>query len=260
MPDVQLAGGQWPVGTKVSAYERTGDSPSVGNAVKTATVDDKGLQFKGLDSGLYWAVGEGHDGSPQSVRFVAKDGSTPKKRTKPTLNEQAIPRADPGVEIVTGAKGTKVAGRLTEVPLPRGQEAHPHLNQASVSDSTLQRSSTPLGQATPVDPDEPQPKPRQEDVKKGTPQASDTVTGEATPVVAEAGPDSQDDVGKRTRQRSDTEEGEATPLGSAEPRGTASNPDSREVAAGVRRTDEKGVKAKESAAAKKVKRTPRSKQ
>lgn len=260
--DVNLAGHSWPVGTKVSAYERTGDSPSVGSAVKTATVDDKGLTFKGLDEGTYWAVGEGHDGSPQSVRFAAKSKNPAKKRTKPTLNEQAIPRATPSVEIVTGPKGTKVAGRTVEVPLPKGQEAHPHLNQASVSDSTLQRSSTPLGQATPVDPDEPQPKPRQQDVKRGVKQMSDTPLGEATPIVEEAGPEPQEDAPKRLKQRSDTEEGEQTPIGSAEPRGTASNPDSREAAAGVRRTDEKRAKGrgKDSKAAAKVRRTPRSKQ
>jgi hypothetical protein len=171
---------------------------------------------------------------------------------------QRTPVADPGVEIVTGAKGTKVAGRLVEVPVPRGVEPNPHVNQASVPGDVPQRSSTELGQGTPTDPAEPQPKPRQEDVKRGVWQRSDTELGEATPVTDVAGTDRQEDVGASVKQRSSTETGEATPIGSAEPRGTASNPDSREQAAGERPTDakpsKKSVKPK---AARKVKQAPK---
>jgi hypothetical protein len=218
------------------------------------------VKFTGLDEGQrYWAVGV-VDGHERHVGFTAKNPTvTVKKRVEATgrFNPQLVPRVREGQVITTGPTGTKVAGRLVEVPLPKHlDEAHPHLNQASVSDSVPQRSATPLGQATPVDPDEVHPKPRQEDVKANVRQKSDTETGEATPIVDEAGPEPQ--ANTRKRQRSDTEEGEQTPLGTAEPRGTASNPQSTDQAAGVRPTDtrssatKKGVKS--SPAASKVKK------
>lgn len=241
----------FPAGAKVGAYQRTGEEfPGVGalgRAVKTATVDNNSeVSFKGLEDGEYWAVDE--DGN--RVRFTEKEIAAPKTRVPaPTqVDPQKHPVADPGVTIVTGARGTKIGGLQVETPIRSHEEPHPHLNQASVAGSVPQRSNTALGQATPVDPDEPQPKPRQDQVKKGTPQMSDTPLGEATPVVPEAGPKPQDEAKKRLKQRSDTEEGEQTPIGSAEPRGTASNPDSREQAAGVRPTDAK-VKARGKASA-----------
>jgi hypothetical protein len=55
-------------------------------------------------------------------------------------------------------------------------------------------------------------------------------------VSEDAGPQRQEDASKNLQQRSSTETGEQTPIGSAEPRGTSSNPDSREQAAGERPT------------------------
>jgi hypothetical protein len=267
--DVQLAAGHFPAGTKVSIIPRVGDF-AAGTAVKTVQAKDDGVSVKGLDEGRYWAVGEidvyvprtgGVDkrSETRSVSFTAKDTPAPRKRTPaPTsADPQLTPSWTLGQpEIVTGARGTKVAGRTVEEPVQRGIEPHPHLNQASIGDSVPQRSSTVLGQATPTDPSEPQPKPRQEDVKKGVKQRSDTETGEATPITGEAGPDKQEDYSGP--QRSDTETGEATPIGSAEPRGTASNPDSREQAAGERPTDEKKTATKKGvkpAAASKLKKS-----
>lgn len=235
-------------GTKVGAYERTGDlwpgAQALGKPVKTATSDGTTVEFSGLDAGVrYWAVGE--DG--RHVAFTAKNDVASKVRRTPdaSFDPQKVPQVRDSYVITTGATGTKVAGKLVEVPLPKHlNEAHPHLNQASVGPSVPQRSNTPLGQATPCDPDEPQPKPRQEDVPKRTKQMSATETGEATPIVEEAGPEPQEDASKRLKQRSDTEEGEQTPIGTAEPRGTASNPDSREQAAGVRSTDTKSSATK----------------
>lgn len=221
-----------------------GDFPvpgAFGPVVKSGKQGQDGVVLKGVDEGRYWAVCD-----ERAVGVVAKDQPAPKKRVEaptsadPQLTPSFITHAGP--EIVTGPKGTKVGGRLTEVPIDKGLEPHPHLNQASVSGKTQQRSDTPLGQATPVDPQEPQPKPRQEDVKK-VDQRSDTETGEATPFDGDAGPKRQDDAGKKLAQRSATEDGEQTPIGSAEPRGTSSNPDSREQAAGERPTDEKKTAA-----------------
>src|SRR5436190_10615208 len=268
MPDVQLAPGHFPAGTKVQIIPRVGDF-AAGTAVKTVQAKDDGVSVKGLDEGRYWAVGDVETHVPRtggtdkvtqtrSVSFTAKDTPAPRKRTAaPTsADPQLTPSWTLGQpEIITGARGTKVAGRTVEETVQKGIEPHPHLNQASIGGNVPQRSSTVLGQATPTDPSEPQPKPRQEDVKKGTKQRSDTETGEATPITGEAGPEKQEDF--KGKQRSDTETGEATPIGSAEPRGTASNPDSREQAAGERPTDEKVSKkaAVKPDAAKKLKKS-----
>jgi hypothetical protein len=258
VPAVSL-GQSWPEGTKVSAVERTGDFFSAGKAVASTTVSKDGsVQFKNLDVGRYWAVGE-VDGANVVVGFTSKETPAARARTEAPskADPQRTPTASPSVEIVTGPKGTKVAGRLTEVPVQKGVEPHPHVNQASVPGSVPQRSSTALGQGTPVDPDEPQPKPRQQDVRKGTPQRSDTELGEATPITSEAGTDRQEDAPKKLEQRSSTETGEQTPIGSAEPRGTASNPSSYEQAAGERPTDEPKVTKKSVTpdAAKKLKKS-----
>jgi hypothetical protein len=255
VPDAVLSQ-SWPTGTSVKAIKKTGDFYAGGAAVSSSKVSSDGtVTFKGLDAGRYWAVGEVSD-TPVVVSFTAKDVPAARQRTAApkAADPQLTPTASSSVEIVTGPKGTKVAGRLTEVPVPSGVEPHPHVNQASVPGTVPQRSSTPLGQGTPVDPGEPQPKPRQQDVKKGTPQRSDTELGEATPITDEAGVERQEDF--KGAQRSDTETGEATPIGSAEPRGTASNPDSREQAAGERPTDEPRVsrKAIKPDAAKKLKK------
>jgi hypothetical protein len=99
------------------------------------------------------------------VSFTAKDTPAPRQRTAAPTS--ADPQLTPTwtldqPEIITGRAGTKVAGRTVEEPVQRGIEPHPHLNQASIGGNVPQRSSTVLGQATPVDPSEPQPKPRQE--------------------------------------------------------------------------------------------------
>ena len=250
MPEVQLAPGHFPAGTKVSILERRGDVAG-GESIKSVKADADGVSVS-LPEGRYFAVGEVEQVEPgretvtvtRSVAFTAKETPAPRKRTPApkAADPQLTPSAVYPTEIVTGPRGTKVAGRLVEEKIAAAHEPHPHLNQASIGENVPQRSSTPLGQATPVDPDEPQPKPRQEDVKKNTPQRSDTETGEATPVTDEVGPVKQEDF--KGKQRSDTETGEATPIGSAEPRGTASNPDSREVAAGERPTDTKKAATK----------------
>jgi hypothetical protein len=207
-PDATL-GQSWPAGTNVKAIRKTGDFYAGGTAVSSSKVSSDGtVSFKGLDEGRYWAVGEVND-TPVVVSFTAKETPAAKTRVEApkSADPQRTPQAFPvGVEIQTGPKGTKVAGRLTEEPVGKGVEPHPHINQASVPGTVPQRSNTLLGQGTPVDPGEPQPKPRQQDVKKGTPQRSDTEFGEATPITDEAGVVRQEDF--KGAQRSDTETGE----------------------------------------------------
>jgi hypothetical protein len=237
MPDVKLAQ-HFEVGAKVGVWPRSGDLfPGVdllGKPVKTLTMSD-GAEVKGLDEGRYWAART--DGEQGHVAFTAKDTPAPKQHVAAptTADPQRTPLVHGGVEIHVGPRGTKVGGRVIETPIGRGQEAHPSLNQASVGDGVWQRSATPLGQATPVDPGELQPKPSQQDVKKGARQRSATELGESTEIADEAGPIRQEDY--KGPQRSDTETGEATPIGSAEPRGTSVNPSSVEQAEGVRPTD-----------------------
>jgi hypothetical protein len=184
MAGARLRAGYFHAGTKVGAHPRTGDLwpgvEALGKPVKTATSDGTTVEFDGLEPGRYWAA----DGS-RHVAFTAKDEVARRVRTPPSdgkYDPQKVPAVRESYEIRTGASGTKVSGKLVEAKLPKGQEPHPHLNQASIGD-VPQRSSTPLGQATPCDPAEPQPKPRQEDVKKGVQQRSATETGEATPIV-----------------------------------------------------------------------------
>jgi hypothetical protein len=55
----------------------------------------------------------------------------------------------------------------------------PKPDQGSVKKGTVQRSQTPLGEATPVDPGETVPDARQEDTRGA--QRSQTETGQATP-------------------------------------------------------------------------------
>lgn len=243
MADVVIGPGTFPEGSRVDISERRGDFPvpgSFGKVLKSTKIGSDGATVKGLDEGRYWAVSD-----EKAVGVTAKDVPAPKKRVEaPTsADPQLTPSfASTGVTIVTGPRGTTVNDKLTETPVLKHDEANPHLNQASVGEKVPQRSNTALGEATPVDPGEPQPKPRQEDVRKGVDQRSDTETGEASVVSDDAGPSKQEDAKKSLKQRSATESGEQTPIGSAEPRGTASNPDSREVAAGERPTDEKPAK------------------
>lgn len=233
------AGSGFAAGATVKVYDRTGDhwpgQANLGGVVKSLKVgQDSTGSTSGVDGGRYWVS----DGD-RFVGVTAKDFPEPKQRTKaPTsADPQKTPSAFAGVEIHVGPKGTKVGNRVVETkPAPGEVEPQPHVNQATISDKTPQRSATPLGQATPADPDEPQPKPAQADVKKGTLQRSDTEAGEATPISEHAGPQRQEDAKASLRQRSSTDSGEQTPLGSAEPRGSSDNPDSREQAAGERPT------------------------
>jgi hypothetical protein len=241
--DWSVLSGHFEDGSRVGVFPRSGDffpgRAALGDPVVSAKVE-KGsseVTFRGLENGSYWAVSTEKDAPDRPVAFSVKD--------KPTARSTAAPRpatfeATPRVshqEIVTGATGTRWMGRLVHTPIPEGQEPHPSLNQASVKANTQQRSATPLGQATPVDSDEPQPHPTQEWAKsQGLAQRSETETGEAEPVGDRVDVPRQEDF--EGPQRSDTETGEATPIGTADPRGTDVNPDSRERARGERPTDE----------------------
>ncbi|MGZ6031730.1 MAG: hypothetical protein ACXWNS_08235 [Isosphaeraceae bacterium] len=242
MPDVKLAQGVFPEGSKVVAVPRTGDHFAGGDPVASAKVDARdGIVFKDLEVGPYWLTDE--DGS-SAVAFSSEHKPEEPVYTAPqneSIDWSTVPAVG-DTQITTGAKGTKVAGRLVHAVPESHDVPAPNANQASISGKVPQRSATPLGEATPVDPGEVQPKPRQDEVKEGTQQRSDTELGEAAPLSPAAGPVRQEDFDGP--QRSATETGEATPLDSAEPRGTAINPSSSEQAAGVRSVPEEGKQGK----------------
>lgn len=208
-------------GAKVGAWPRTGDfypgQQALGKPAATATAGGDGVKFTGLPNGDYWAapvLKGGEKATDRAVGFTVKDvPAAPKRTAAVRADPQRTPRVD-HAQIVTGPKGTRLAGRLVHTPAPKGVEAHPARNQASVADSEQQRSATPVGEATPVDPDERQPHPSQDDVPDGTDQRSDTQAGEAQVVG-----DLEHEGGGALRQdeydgeqRSDTEHGQATPI------------------------------------------------
>jgi hypothetical protein len=155
-------------------------------------------------------------------------------------------------EIVTGPRNTTSLRQHTEQdsgvnrPTPKEEiedEPQPAGKQTDAFKNQAQRSATPFGAATPKPADEPQPKPRQEDVPEGTPQRSSTLHGEATPV------DPTDDIAQSQaeepegEQRATGEEGEVFSKQDAGPRGTPTNPSSKEQAAGVRSTTKQTKKS-----------------
>lgn len=145
----------------------------------------------------------------------------------PALDRSPAPGESVANRIVTGARNT-----LTSHPAspdnhePKGVlEPQPHPKQEDIPDSQPQRSSTPAGQGTPVDPGEPQPRPSQSDVKPGTPQRSDTPKGEATPKdPAELVPGAPQEGSGSLLQRSDT------PGGTQAPKPTVKSPVRQEEA------------------------------
>jgi hypothetical protein len=184
-----------------------------GKEVATATVDDDGrVQFKsGVEvGGRYFICG--HDrGEPREVRVRgsrADDEST-------VLSQQPV--GNVAVKTAGGAE-IDVFGRVTapEREKAPGPEVAPGPAQHQVPEGTVQRSDTPLGFATPVDPGEVLPYPAQRDTGKSDVQRSDTEAGQATPIPP-AHPERQEDVQDgELLQRSDTPHGVTTPIPSGD--------------------------------------------
>lgn len=203
--------GRFPADTRVRLVPRNSDffNPP-GNAVATAKVGkDSVVTFGGLEDGeAFWVAAE-VDEQWRSAAVTAKVPVAPKKRQDRPSTEEAAPAPPRSPEI-----------ELDDTKLPKGEtDPAPHMRQQDVPKGTVQRSDTPLGQATPIPAGEHSPTVPQSAVKKGTVQRSDTPFGEATPIppgeldVAPA--PAQDDM--KGLQRSDTPEGTAAP----KPRGTS---------------------------------------
>lgn len=167
--------GRFPAGTRLRLVPRNSDffNPP-GVAVATAKVDkDSKATFGGLEDGApFWVAAE-VDGQWRSAAVTAKVPVAPKERTDRPSTEEARPQQAPGS-----------TAEPDDSKVPKGENPAPHVRQQDVPKGTVQRSDTPLGQATPKDPDELQPKLPQSEVPAGVFQRSDTPLGEATIIPA----------------------------------------------------------------------------
>jgi hypothetical protein len=263
-----LTAAPFPKDTEVGAFPRVGDNFRPVEPEQTASPKDGVVCFEGLrDNAPYFAAPI--EGPGPVIAFTAKadqvnQTSTEDKTTRRGANAQSQAEREakaemvreappeqlssaPGKrEIVTGPRNTTSLRQHTEQdsgvnretpkeeveaePQPAGKQTDAFKNQA-------QRSATPFGAATPKPADEPQPKPRQEDVPEGAPQRSSTPHGEATPV------DVEEEDRSEEPQRVEGDEGESFPKADAGPRGTPTNPSSKEQAAGVRSTTKQTKKS-----------------
>lgn len=234
--------------TKVTLHARHGDvynPDTAGPILDRGTVNKDGeIQFTGLDLGhRYWIAGDVDD-IPRGVAMTAKpQNETVAKLSEAEVTErlaQTRPAVDDRTERITGARNS-VTARATSrsgqpfahpqvgKPTPKGDlpdEPNPHARQEDVKGP--QRSDTITGQATPVNPNEIQPKIRQDQIRKGTPQRSATPLGEATPVdPGELQPGLPQKLEKGP-QRSSTRLGQAEPIAKGSPRAQEEAKDSAE--------------------------------
>lgn len=202
--------GRFPAGARVELVKVRDESvlrSQGGRVVSRKQVDGGGtVTFtEGVEVGArYFVVGRVR-GALVEVRV---------RGNKPGEDSSQTFQAPIGTERVKLSDGS-FADEVPEAREAVGLEAAPHLAQEQVPDGVVQRSSTPRGQATPVDTAEQVPHGRQEDVPKGVVQRSDTPHGQATPI--DVGPQSQEDVPDGVVQRSATPRGVATPLPSGGP-------------------------------------------
>lgn len=187
-------GPQFPPATKVAVCPRF--SETAGKAIKSVTVGDDGtVSLDGLvEHAPYWLVGS-VDGSERRVAFdAAGDLDADDPNSREGVGEQLRKRAAAVQEVRENSDYLRPEGHdavadakdegVPEHNFEKSSEPQPtpKAKQADMPKGTPQRSSTPVGAAYPVDPDEHQPKIPQSAVKPGTPQRSDTPLGEATPV------------------------------------------------------------------------------
>ena len=229
MSEALQVGEHFAPGSTVEVHPRVTDTvpAAFGKAVKTAKVDNSGeVKLSGLEPfGQYWLTGENTDGQDRAVAVNIPGQLSADPSSQEGLAEETRKRAEAMSKIRSQAAHLQPASftpaseardLVGDVPKAnfdksKGEkEPAPHVKQADMPKGQPQRSATPLGQATPVDPNEWQPRVPQSAVKG--PQRSDTELGEATPVdpkEQEPGVRQEDAKGP---QRSDTETGQAEPV------------------------------------------------
>ena len=202
--------GRFPKGTRVRLVKVRDESvlrtDLSDKAVDDQVVGDDGsVTFsKGVEKGQrYFIVGR-VEGMPVEVRVTGRAKDDPAE-----VLEQAPVQPD-RVRLSDGS----FADEAPEQEKAPALEVQPGPRQNQAGD-TPQRSATPRGIATPVDPEETLPYPRQEDVPENVPQMSDTETGQATPIHS-AVAIRQDEVPAGVQQRSATPVGVATPIPSGD--------------------------------------------
>lgn len=200
-PRVRL-NGRFSAGTKVQLVTRNTDwYNGVGTVVDTATTDSDGItEFSKVDEGaLYWAVAK-FDG--EDVRAVKVTGKCPPE-AKERVERPSAAEAQP-----YGAPEAKAEEPLAKKDVP--DEPQPGLRQADVPEGVLQRSSTPLGEATIIPKGEISPTPGQSDVPANVVQRSSTEEGEAAVKPKDdVSPSQKQEDHDDTLQRSNTPHGEA---------------------------------------------------
>lgn len=202
--------GRFPDGSNVTITKVKDESvlrpPAGAKDSSTATVKDGEVSFTAEIGARYLVTGY-RDGFPIQVRAVGrKPGEESTQLTGDLVTNDRV-------RLANGAWADEAPER--DVPKV---EVHPGPAQHQVPEGTVQRSDTPLGIATPVDPDETLPYPHQgekEYTSGKTLQRSDTELGMATPHTD--GPGKQEDSPKGLLQRSDTPLGIQTPIPGAPP-------------------------------------------
>jgi hypothetical protein len=200
--------GRFPAGQRVELVKVKGEnvlrtSPS-DKVVATKTVDENGEVSFPAEAGSRYFIRGVVNGVPREVRITGQ-----KKGDESAVLSQP-PVGNDEVKLGSGKTLAEHAEEKEDVP---AIEVQPAAKQSHARDQ-LQRSSTPLGYATPVTPDEIQPHGRQEDEADGKNlQRSDTKTGQKTLIPDGSVPEKQEDADDgKLLQRSDTPHGVTTPI------------------------------------------------
>lgn len=200
--------GRFPAGATVELVKVDGPhvlrtSPS-DKVVGSKTVSDEGeVQFSsGVDVGDRYFIRGYVDGVLREVRITGTAAG----------EESAVLSQPPvGNDEVKLGSGKTLAEHAAEREDAPDREVQPAAKQSHARD-VVQRSATPLGYATPVDPEEVPPYGKQED-HDGNIARSDTATGQAALIPVDHPPESQEDADDgKLLQRSDTPRGVTTPI------------------------------------------------
>lgn len=200
--------GRFPAGTTVELVKVSGPhvlrtSPA-DKVVGSKQVSDEGeVQFStDVEVGSRYFIRGYVDGVLREVRITG----TAAGEESAVLSQPPVGNDE--VKLGSGKTLAEHAEEQEDVP---DREVQPAAKQSHARD-VVQRSATPLGYATPVDPEEVPPYGRQED-HDGNIARSDTETGQATLIPVDTPPDSQEDVQNgELLQRSDTPRGVTTPI------------------------------------------------
>lgn len=202
--------GRFPAGTKLELRERTGRRFAESERIVARAKSGKDSTVEFTDNVLagerYWIVGRVDD----EVRAVQVTGKVPapeKVRRERPDTEAARPHQRTEPQWVTERRAQS-AQSLEDVP-----PSAVGIPQSAMPENVQQRSATPLGEGTPVDPREQSPQVAQGSIPGDVPQRSDTAHGAAALIPeGEQSPGLRQEDVAGVPQKSDTPHGEATPI------------------------------------------------